>query len=142
MSKAEGRSSHRGTVGIDKGIGPLEARVLRAISELPPPVTVRQVCDALERNGYFAYQGVLNCMNRLVKKGILERQKNGTAFTYRSLVDVEELTARLVSNVLDHMGGRVERVLCWVLKIDPDAGADKIAELRREVRGAARKTKR
>jgi predicted transcriptional regulator len=142
MRQPEERNSHRGTVGIDKGIGPLEARVLRAISELPPPVTVRQVCDALERNGYFAYQGVLNCMNRLVKKKILARQKNGTAFTYRSLVDLEELTARLVSNVLDHMGGRVERVLCWVLKIDPETGADKIAELRREVRGAARKTKR
>jgi predicted transcriptional regulator len=142
MDTSNGRSGRANTVGIDAGIGPLEAQVLRCISELPSPVTVRQVCDALERSGYFAYQGVLNCMNRLVKKDILEREKQGTAYVYRPLVDIEQLAAQVVTNVIDHMGGRVERVVCWVLKIDPDTGADRIADLRREVRRAARKTKR
>ena len=129
-------------MGIDKGVGPLEAQVMRAISQLPLPVTVREVCDALARRGYFAYQGVLNCMNRLVRKRILERSRQGTMFVYRPLVDLEELTAQVVSNVLGHMGGELDRVICRVLEIDPDVGAEKIAELRRRIRGMARGAKR
>jgi predicted transcriptional regulator len=115
---------------------------VRAIAGLPPPVTVRDVCDALATQGYFAYQGVLNCMNRLVRKGILARGKRGTAFTYRPLVDIEELAAEVVTNVLGHMGGNLDRVICRVLAIDPDVGEEEIAELRRRVRATARKAKR
>jgi predicted transcriptional regulator len=139
LSKRRGRPN---IVGIDKGIGPLEARVLRAIAELPLPVTVRDVCDKLGRDGYFAYQGILNCMNRLVTKGILERRKQGGAFVYRSLVELEELAAQVVANVLDHMGGQLDRVICRVLDIDPDIGAEKIARLRHTVRAAARQIRR
>lgn len=139
------RKSKRGRpniVGIEKGIGPLEAQVMRTIAQLPAPVTVRDVCDAMAREGYFAYQGVLNCMNRLARKGILERAKQGTAFTYRPLVDLEELAAQVVSNVLGHMGGHRDRVICRVLDIDPEIGAEEIAELRSKVRAMARKKKR
>ena len=129
-------------VGIDKGLGPLEAQVLRAVSEIGRPVTVREVCDHLAKEGYFAYQGVLNCMNRLVRKGILERAKHGGSFVYRPLVEIEELAAQVVTNVLDHMGGKPDRVICRVLDIDPDVGAEEIAELRRRVRAMARRAKR
>ncbi|MCJ7821868.1 MAG: BlaI/MecI/CopY family transcriptional regulator [Armatimonadetes bacterium] len=137
--------SERGTkrcrpniVGIEKGIGPLEAQVVRTISQLTVPVSVREVCDEMARDGYFAYQGVLNCMNRLARKGILEREKQGTAFLYRPLVNLEDLAAEVVSNVLGHMGGQRDRVICRVLDIDPDVGAEEIAELRRKVQDMAR----
>jgi predicted transcriptional regulator len=129
-------------VGVDKGVGPLEAQVLRAVSELESPVTVRQVCDALEKDGYFAYQGILNCMNRLVRKGVLDRAERGNAFVYWLLVDVEELSAQVVRNVLGHMGGKLDRVICRVLDIDPDIGAEEIAELRRKVKAVGRSAKK
>jgi len=139
MSEEIKRRGRPNIVGIEKGIGPLEAKVLRAVSELSPPTTVRDVCDTLGREGYFAYQGVLNCMNRLVRKGILEREKQGAAFAYRPVMKLDELTAEVVSNVLGHMGGELERVICRVLEIDPDVGAEEIAALRRKVKAMARK---
>jgi predicted transcriptional regulator len=142
MTEARRRRGRPNIVGIDKGMGPLEAQVLRAIAALPPPVAVRDVCDALAKDGYFAYQGILNCMNRLVRKGILSRTKRGAAFLYQPAVDLEELAARVVSNVLRHMGGQLDRVVCRVLDIDPDIGAAQVAELRRRVRGMARSGKR
>lgn len=141
MSERRTRRGRPNIVGIEKGIGPLEAQVVRTISQLSVPVSVREVCDEMARDGYFAYQGVLNCMNRLARKGILEREKQGTAFVYRPLVNLEDLAAEVVSNVLGHMGGHRDRVICRVLDIDPDVGAKEIAELRRKVRDMAR-TKR
>jgi hypothetical protein len=44
----------------------------------------------------------------------------------------------LVANVLGHMGGDVDRVICHLLHINPDAGAEKIAELRRRSRALPR----
>ena len=134
MNEPMRRRGRPNIVGIDKGMGPLEAQVLRAIDGLPAPITVRQVCDALAKDGYFAYQGVLNCMNRLVRKGILTRAKRGAAFIYEPAVDLEELAAKIVSNVLHHMGGELDRVVCRVLDIDPDIGATQVAALRRRVR--------
>ena len=125
-------------VGIDKGLGPLEGQVLRAVSEIGRPVTVREICDHLAKGGYFAYQGVLNCMNRLARKGILARTERQGAFLYEPRVELEELTAQLVANVLGHMGGDLDRVICHLLHISPDAGAEKIAELRRRSRALPR----
>jgi predicted transcriptional regulator len=68
---------------IEEGLGPLELQVLRAVTQLSFPVTVRDVCEALARDGYFAYQGVLSSMNRLVQKGILESAPRGAADAYQ-----------------------------------------------------------
>jgi predicted transcriptional regulator len=141
MSEPRARRGRPNIVGIEKGMGPLEAQVLRVLARLAAPATVRQVCDALGREGYFAYQSILNCMNRLVRKGILERSKRGLTFLYRPLVDFEELTAEVVSNVLQHMGGELDRVVCRLLRIDPDVGAPELAALRRRVRAIAKKGK-
>lgn len=126
-------------VGIDKGVGPLEAQVLRALAELSPPVTAREVCDRLAREGYFAYQGVLNCLNRLVTKGILSRSKRGNTFLFSPRVELEELAAEVVGNVLQHMAGEPDRVICRLLEIDPEIGVEEIAKLRKRVRELARK---
>jgi predicted transcriptional regulator len=129
-------------VGIDKGLGPLEAQVLRAVSEIGRPVTVREVCDYLAKGGYFAYQGVLNCMNRLARKDILARTERQGAFLYELRVELEALAAEVVSNVLAHMGGMSDRVISRVLDFDPDLGAKGIAALRRRLQAMEARRKR
>jgi hypothetical protein len=62
-------------------------------------------------------------------------------YIYRPVADLEVLTAQVVSNVLDRMGGEVDRVICRVLEIDPDVGADAIAEVKRKL-GAMRRERR
>lgn len=138
MTKPKKGHGRPNIVGIDKGLGPLEAQVLRAVSDIGRPATVRDVCDHVARDGYFAYQGVLNCMNRLTRKGILARTKSDAAFRYELRVELEELTAQVIANVLGHMGGDLERVICRLLNIDPAAGADRIAELRARARAVRR----
>ena len=142
MTGSKGGRVRPNIVGIDKGLGPLEAQVLRAVSDIGRPATVRDVCDHLAREGYFAYQGVLNCMNRLTRKGILARRKVEGAFVYEARVELEDLTAQVIANVLGQMGGDLERVICRLLNIDPEAGAGKIAELRRRARAVPRESRK
>ncbi len=139
MAEVKSRRGRPNIVGIDKGVGPLEAQILRSLSEIGQPATVRDICDHLAKDGYFAYQGVLNCMNRLVQKGILARTERQGAYLYRPLVDLEELTAQVMENVLGHMGAELDRVVCRMLHIDPEQGAKEIARLREKLQVAPRR---
>ncbi len=139
MAEVKSRRGRPNIVGIDKGVGPLEAQILRSLSEIGQPATVRDICDHLAKDGYFAYQGVLNCMNRLVQKGILARTERQGAYLYRPLVDLEELTAQVMENVLGHMGAELDRVVCRMLHIDPDQGSREIARLREKLQVAPRR---
>jgi len=123
-------------------VGPLEARVLGALADLTPPVSVRQVCDAIGRQGYFAYQAVLNCMNRMAAKDMLERAKQGNAYVFRPLVTADEVAARVTTSVVRQMGRDLDRVVCRALGIDPELGAAEIARLRERVRMMGQKRKR
>jgi predicted transcriptional regulator len=81
-------------------------------------------------------------MNRLTRKGILARRKVEGAFVYEARVELEDLTAQVIANVLGQMGGDLERVICRLLNIDPEAGAGKIAELRRRARAVPRERRK
>jgi predicted transcriptional regulator len=115
-------------------LGPLEVEVLRALSGLEPPVSVRRVCDALPRDGYFAYQGVLNCLNRLAGKGVLRREKQGHVYVYSPAVEIEHLAARLVNQMIGTSPEQIDRVICRLLEVDPTRAGEHIAELRKRVR--------
>lgn len=122
-------------------LGPLEAQVLGAMAELTPPVTVRQVSDAIGKGGYFAYQAVLNCMNRMAAKGLLERTKAANAYLFRPLVTADEIAVRLMTSMVNQMGLDLDRVVCQALRIDPALGAAEVAKLRERVSAMGRKRK-
>jgi len=140
VSESSRKRGRPNIVGIDKGVGPREAQILRAIAQMEGPVTVRDVCDRMAESGYFAYQSVLNCMNRLVRKGILARTERQGGFLYRSRIELEELTAQVVTNVLGHMGGDLDRVVCRILDMDPALGAKEIARLRQKLQAKTGKS--
>jgi predicted transcriptional regulator len=121
-------------IDLSRHLGPLEVEVLRAVSGLTPPVTVRQVCDALPREGYFAYQGVLNCLNRLAAKGVLQRDKRGHICVYSPAMKIEGLAARLVKQLVGASPEHVDQVICQLLEVDPALGERHIAELRKRIR--------
>ena len=122
------------TVPMRKGIGPLEVQVLRALSTASHPVTVRQVCDILNRQGYFAYQGVLNCLNRLAAKGLLKRTRRGNTGVYALAVELDALAAQFAANMIGANREGLDRVVCRLLEIDPDLGVEQIAGFRQRVR--------
>jgi predicted transcriptional regulator len=120
-------------IGVQKGLGPLEAQIIRTLAEIGRPATVREACTALARQDYFAYQGVLNCMNRLARKGLLGRSQEKRTYSYRLLVDPEAIAAQIVAETLAHLPGDLDRVVCRVLGIDPEPGAPEIARIRRKL---------
>ena len=86
-------------------LGELEQIVMDAVWEYPPS-TVREVADRMRGDADRAYTTVMTTLDRLHKKGLLDRQKDGLAWRYRSTIDrpaferrvADELAAELVAH--------------------------------------------
>jgi predicted transcriptional regulator len=79
-------------------LGPLEAAVLEAVWRLGGERSVRDVLAALP--GDPAYTTVMTTMERLGRKGLLRRRKEGRAFVYAAAISRDELAQRRASTVL------------------------------------------
>ena len=72
-------------------LGPLEERVLEALWRSPHGLSVREVRSGLGDG--LAYTTVMTTLDRLYKKGLLERQRDGRAFRYAARASREALAA-------------------------------------------------
>jgi predicted transcriptional regulator len=82
--------------------GALEGRVLDALWKRDAPVSVRDLqADFPEA----AYTTLMTTLDRLHRKGVLDRVKAGRAFLYRPRYTSEELRARLASDTLRRLLG-------------------------------------
>jgi predicted transcriptional regulator len=88
-------------------IGPLEERVLELLWHSRGERSVRDVRDAL--GGNLAYTTVMTTLDRLFKKGLLERRRAGRAYRYAPRTSREALAA-----------GRLRR---WLARLLPGAPA-------------------
>ena len=77
--------------------GTLELRVLEALWAFGGEASVRDVLDAFPAA---AYTTVMTTMERLHRKGVLERRKDGRAFLYRPLNSRDEMESGLVTRAL------------------------------------------
>ena len=74
--------------------------------------TVREIRDLLATRRPRAYTTIMTIMDRLARKGVVERVKTGRAYTYRPRMTPEEARAQAVSQVLDNFfGGSKEALL-------------------------------
>ena len=67
-------------------LGELERRVMDAVWD-HPPATVREVADRIRTDADRAYTTVMTTMDRLHKKGLLTRKKDGLAWRYCAAMD-------------------------------------------------------
>ena len=84
--------------GLASLFGALELRVLEVLWERGDEVSVRDVLPHFPRA---AYTTVMTTMERLHRKGVLERRKAGRAFLYRPAQSVERRA------IADEIGGLV-----------------------------------
>ena len=84
--------------------GPLEERVLEALWRSPQGLSVREV--RLSLGDGLAYTTVMTTLDRLYKKGLLERQRDGKAFRYTTRASRETLGARALRRWLLRLLGR------------------------------------
>lgn len=95
------------------------------------PLSVREVKDRLRRTKP-AYTTVMTTLDRLYKKGLLARTKNGIAFVYQPAIDRAEYQRRVVhaalAPLLEQGAGPV---LAAFVDVAAGSDADNLAQLER-----------
>lgn len=86
----------RKSPGLASVFGALELRVLEALWRRGP-ATVRDICDDFPAA---AYTTLMTTMERLHKKGVLQREKSGRAFIYQSVSTRAELESGLITRAI------------------------------------------
>jgi predicted transcriptional regulator len=100
--------------GLAALFGSLELRVLNVLWERGEDTTVR---DVLPHFPHAAYTTVMTTMERLHRKGVLERRKVGRAFLYRPAQTREELESRVIVRTLEPLlHGNAEPVLSCLVE--------------------------
>ena len=85
-------------------LGRLEQQVMDDLWGRGRPASVRDVREGL--GAALAYTTLMTTLDRLYKKGLLERTKDGRAFLYAPRVSREQLQRGLLTRVLDELLGR------------------------------------
>jgi predicted transcriptional regulator len=104
--------------------GELERAVLDVLWTRPPEewLTVRQVHDLLARDRDLAYTTAMTVLDRMAKKGLLDRQKEGRAYSYRAHTSRADMTAGLMRETLEEVAAedRAHALVAFVGEADPD----------------------
>jgi predicted transcriptional regulator len=85
-----------------RALGDLEDRLMSILWEQGEAMSVRDVCERVKRSK-LAYTTVMTTMDRLHKKGLLARTKQGNAFLYLPAIDRAEYQRRVVEAALAPM---------------------------------------
>ena len=94
-------------------LGPLETRLLELLWAQRRPATVAQIRRALPE---LAYTTIMTTLDRLYRKGLLLRAKDGRAFAYVARYTRAELISKLISaHVTDLLGAEEGAVLLSTL---------------------------
>ena len=83
---------------VDNSLGTLERDVMGLAWERAE-ISVRDACERL--GATIAYTTVMTTMDRLFKKGLLERRKVGRAFLYRARATRQQLENAVLSSLVD-----------------------------------------
>jgi len=98
------------------------------------PRSVRDVHEALSGRG-LAYTTVMTVLDRLAKKGLAVRKREGRAWLYRAAASREELAAESISESLATLGtDRRAAIVHFLGQADPDelaAVREALAEVER-----------
>ena len=85
-----------------RALGELEERLMAILWDEGAAMSVRDVCERVKRFK-LAYTTVMTTMDRLHKKGLLARTKQGNAFLYLPAIDRTEYQRRVVESALAPM---------------------------------------
>jgi len=116
-----------------RALGELEDQIMRFLWQRKGrPATVRDVHVALTRKKPLAYTTVMTVLDRLWRKGMVERQLRGRAYEYTSVTSQAEHTAALMHEVLARSVDRRAALAHFVKRMKKKDEAELI-ELAREL---------
>ncbi|TWP38058.1 BlaI/MecI/CopY family transcriptional regulator [Leekyejoonella antrihumi] len=95
----------------------------------PDGLSVREVLDGLDSG--LAYTTVMTVLDRLAKKGVVSRERDGRAWRYRPSASRGEQTAQVLRDALGGLSatGRRDAMLHFLGDSSPDELADLRAAL-------------
>ena len=110
------RGFRRLSDAVMNSLGELEQKAMLEVRRRGE-TNVAGVCSAFDES--YAYTTVMTTLDRLYKKGLLERRKEGRAFFYAAKYSQEELERGMAEDVIDRLLGnsigRVEPVLACIV---------------------------
>lgn len=113
-------------------LGPLETELMNALWKRERG-TVRDLLD----EGYtaVAYTTAMTTLDRLYKKGLLHRRKDGRAFVYEPAITRAEFSGKLASNAIEFILRSAEprAVLSYFVDAVGDSDEQLLDELQRAV---------
>lgn len=80
-------------------LGTLEERLMEVLWR-SGPLPVRDVCARLKGKPVLAYTTVMTTLDRLFKKGLLARVKDGNAFVYQPALSRDDYRRRIVESTV------------------------------------------
>jgi len=111
---------------------PLELECLRVLWALGEGNAAR-VREALAPERSLAYTTVLTLLDRLAKRGQLERRKQGRSYLYKPLQDRETLRQTAVAELVHrYFDGETAGLVRWLQTSEQDRGSRRAAENRGE----------
>jgi predicted transcriptional regulator len=100
-------------------MGPLERQAMEVLwANEPEPLRVRDVAARLDQS--LAYTTVMTLLVRLASKGLLQRQRRGRGYVYRSRVSRGEYTARTMVSAMESAGDVSDVLLRFVGELSDD----------------------
>ncbi len=86
-------------------------------------LTVREVHELLAGTRELAYTTVMTVLDRLAKKSLTVRERDGKAWRYKAAAPREELAADLMRDALDRAGDRREALVRFVGQVSDEEAA-------------------
>lgn len=104
-------------------LGDLERDVMERLWAANAPLTVRAIHADLAASRELAYTTVMTVLDRLTRKGVVRRVREGRAYVYEPVGTREQLVADLMHEALDGAGDRSDALVRFVGGVTPDEAA-------------------
>ncbi len=125
--------------GLDKVLGALEARVLRAVWKIQRAATAREIHDIVREDHDVSPLTTITVLNRLVTKRVLQRSSRDDRIHFSARLDeptfMSHVSRRVVEGVLSF---DTEAVTASFVDVLAERDPEQLAELARLIRARLR----
>ena len=111
---------------VKSALGELEREIMEEIWRRGE-TSVREIHTAFDERA--AYTTLMTTLDRLHKKGLLERRKDGRAFLYAPRVTREEFTHSIAKDIIDGLLGKTDGETKPILACIVDAVGERDSEM-------------
>jgi len=100
-------------------LAPLELECMNTLWPMGE-ATVREIRDRLAPRRARAYTTIMTIMDRLARKGVVERRKSGRAYIYRAKLAAEDARAQALAQIVENFfGGSRDALLAHLRGANP-----------------------